>query len=159
MTQGPAITDEVRAMIGATSEPDILEVERGAIRRYADAIEDPNPLFRDVEHARNSRYGEIICPPGFFGWPVKRSGRMGLTAKVREALTKAGYSRLLDGGVEYECFLPIRAGDTLTAYSRIADITEREGKTGKMTFTITETTYVNQNGDLVVKARGTMICR
>ena len=84
---------------------------------------------------------------------------MGLTAKVREALTKAGYSRLLDGGVEYECFLPIRAGDTLTAYSRIADITEREGKTGKMAFTITETTYVNQNGDLVVKARGTMICR
>ena len=29
MTQGPALTDEVRAMIGATSEPEILEVERG----------------------------------------------------------------------------------------------------------------------------------
>ncbi|TET38047.1 MAG: MaoC family dehydratase, partial [Dehalococcoidia bacterium] len=59
-----AITDELKALIGTTTEPVIMEVERGAIRRYADAIDDPNPLFRDVEHARSSRYGEMICPPG-----------------------------------------------------------------------------------------------
>ena len=159
MTEGRSLTDEVRAMIGATSEPTIMEVERGAIRRYADAIDDPNPLFRDVEHARNSRYGEITCPPGFFGWPVKGGGRTGPALKAREAIAKAGYPRLLDGGVEYEFFLPIRAGDTLTAYASLADIVEREGRTGKMVLIITETNYINQNGDLVVKARGTSIHR
>jgi hypothetical protein len=41
----------------------------------------------------------------------------------------------------------------------IKDIIEREGKTGKMAFITTETTYINQNGDLVAKARGTSIQR
>jgi acyl dehydratase len=159
MTQSSAITNEMRAMIGTTSEPNILEVERGAIRRYADAIEDSNPLFRDVEHAKNSRCGEIICPPGFFGWPVKGDRRMGLMANAQEAAAKAGFPRLLDAGIEYEFFLPIRAGDTLTTYARLADITEREGKSGKMILFTTETIYLNQNGDTVAKARGTMIYR
>jgi hypothetical protein len=39
-----------------------------------------------VEYARNSKCGEIICPPGFFGWPAKVStGAMEVMAPVLEA--------------------------------------------------------------------------
>ncbi|MFQ5987441.1 MAG: MaoC family dehydratase N-terminal domain-containing protein [Dehalococcoidia bacterium] len=152
-----AITDELKALIGTTTEPVIMEVERGAIRRYADAIDDPNPLFRDVEHAKSSRYGEMICPPGFFGWPVKGGGLMEILASLVPALARAGCPRILDGGVDFEFYLPIRAGDILTSYGKIADIRAREGRTGTMIFTTLETTFINQNGDLVAKRRATII--
>ena len=160
MTEGSALMDELRGLIGAMTEPGINEVERGAIRRYAEAVGNPNPLYSDVEYARKSRYGEVICPPGFFGWPMKAStGAVEVMAPVFSALFKAGLVRILDGGMSYEFFLPVRAGDTLTWYARFADVREREGKTGKMVFLTTEITYINQHGDLVAKVRQTFIAR
>lgn len=158
-TGGSAITDELRAMVGTVTEPVIHEVERGAIRRYVEAVDDPNPLFSDVGYARGTKYGELICPPGFFGWPATRDGVAEMLAALRSALARAGCPRLLDGGMEYEFYLPIRAGDILISYARLADITEREGKMGKMLFTTVDTTYINQNGDVVAKARQTRIHR
>lgn len=159
MAEGSIMTDEIRAMIGTLSEPVIMEVGRVAIRRYADAVGDDNPLFQDVEHAKNAGYEDIICPPGFWGWPIKGRATIGGLSIVGGVLVKAGLWRILDGGVDQEFYIPIRAGDTLTAYSKVADIREREGKTGKMLFTTVETTYLNQNGDTVAVNRATIIAR
>ena len=74
-------------------------------------------------------------------------------------MAKAGFPRLLDGGIEYEFYLPVRAGDILSAIQKIASITERETKTGKIAFSVTEMTYTKQNGDLVAKERSTLIYR
>jgi acyl dehydratase len=153
------IPDEIKAMIGTTTDPMIMEVERGAIRRFADAIDDPNPLYSDVEYAKNSRYGEMICPIGFFGWPLKGGGLEQMMGTIMPAMMKAGLFRILDGGVDYEFFIPIHAGDILTSVGKIADIREREGKSGKMMFIIMEQTYLNQNGDKVAIARATIIAR
>ena len=43
--------------------------------------------------------------------------------------------------------------------STIKDIIEREGSAANMVFLIIETTYANQNGEMVAKARGTSIHR
>jgi acyl dehydratase len=157
------LPDEVKQFIGKTVGVRIFEVERGAIRRFADAVDDPNPLYRDDEYARNSRYGSIISPPGFFGWPSRQPRGAPLvvesTPELGLALAKAGYSRVLDGGMEYDFFYPVRAGDTLVASTVISNVREREGSTGKMAFMIMETTYTNQNGDVVAKARSTSIHR
>ncbi len=157
------LSEEITKFIGKVGDITIWEVEKGAIRRFADVIDDQNPLYWDEEYARNSRYGSMIAPPGFFGWPTKwpREGPIlsEAAAEVKVVLTRAGYGRNLDGGIEYEFFCPIRAGDVLTALPKITDIYEREGKTGKMVFRILETTYTNQNGDLVAKVRQTSISR
>lgn len=157
------LPDEVKQFIGRGAGVRIFEVERGAIRRFADAVDDPNPLYRDDEYARNSKYGSIISPPGFFGWPSRQPRGAALaqesTADLFVALAQAGYPRVLDGGMEYEFFAPIRAGDTLAASSVIKEIREREGSSGGMVFLIMETTYTNQNGDMVAKARSTSIHR
>ena len=160
MTEALGLIDELRKYIGTTTAPGINSVERGAIRRYAEAVGDPNPLYDDVEYARRSKYGEIICPPGFFGWPVKVSAAaMEIMAPVFEAVFKAGLLRILDGGIEYEFFQPVRAGDTLSWYARFADVAEREGKSGKMVFITMEITYINQNGDTVARRGQTFIAR
>lgn len=154
-------SEELAKFIGKGGDVKIYEVEKGAIKRFADAVGDPNPLYHDEEYATNSRYGSIIALPGFFGWPKGDAPGAGWRAELRPALIKAGYTNPspIDGGIEYEFFRPVRAGDILAASTTIKDITEREGKTGKMSFTIHETTYINQNGDLVAKARGTSIQR
>ena len=157
------ISKEVTKLIGKVGAVRIMEVERGAIKKYADAVDDRNPVYWDEEYARNSRYGSIVAPPGFFGWPTKWMGTIPafseLVQEARAAAAQAGYSRSLDGGIEYEFFCPVRAGDILTALPRIIDIYEREGKTEKLAFLVIETIYTNQNGDLVAKARQTMIHR
>jgi len=158
-TGGSAITDELKALIGKGMDPMIHEVERGAIRRFADAIGDPNPLFRDVDYAKKAGHPDLVAPIGFFGWTLGRGGMMELMGDIVMAMARAGFPRLLDGGMEYEYYLPAHAGDVLTSYGKIVDISEREGRTGKMLITTMETTYVNQNGNLVAKARASFINR
>lgn len=166
------LPEEVTKFIGETVGVAVREVEKGAIKRFADAVEDRNPLYWNEEHARNSKYGSIIAPPGFFGWPTKWGVGMtflqvpdastqhsSVLEEIREALAKLGYTRGLDGGTEYEFFLPVREGDTLVASTKIKNIVEREGKTGNMVFLSSETTYTNQNGDIVATAISTSINR
>ena len=136
------LPEEVTRFIGQSSETRIFEVEKGAIKRFADAVGDPNPLYWDEEYARNSAYGAIIAPPGFFGWPARPMGKS-----------------FMFFGQESEFFGSVRGGDTLAASTVIKNITERKGQTGQLAFVIRETTYLNQNGALVAKARQTVIHR
>ncbi|MFA4915721.1 MAG: MaoC family dehydratase N-terminal domain-containing protein [Syntrophales bacterium] len=151
--------EELKKFIGKTDAPYLLDVEKGAIKRYAEAVGDLNPLYHDEEYARASKHGAIICPPGFFGWAVKSRPYLSETRQeVLENLAKAGYKHFLDGGTDFEFVLPVRAGDKLVASGRIADIYERDGKKGNLVFAVTEITYINQNGDQVATVRWTLVC-
>lgn len=158
-------SEEISQVIGKNVGVRIFEVEKGSIRRFADAVGDANPLFRDEEQARKSPYGGIIAPPGFFGWPSKHPLGAPLVidfpVEVMEPLMKAGYTgaTALDGGMEYDFFLPVYAGDTLVSSTVVKEVRERSGRGAKMAFIILETSYLNQNGALVAKARATTILR
>jgi acyl dehydratase len=160
MADDSGVMEELRGLIGTMTQPVINEIERGAIRRYAEAVGNPNPLYSNVEYAGNSKYGEVICPPGFFGWAKKvNPGAVEVMGPVFAAVFQAGLVRIIDAGVEYEFFLPVYAGDILTWYAKFADAKEREGKQGKMVFLTMELTYINQNGNMVAKARQTFLAR
>jgi acyl dehydratase len=152
------VPDSLKQYIGKVDPPHLREVEKGAIRRYADAVGDDNPLYNDEEHARKSRYGCIIAPPGFFGWAKKTiSSSEGLVGLIG-AMIEAGYAGILDGGMAYDFYLPVRVGDTLVVSPKVADIALKEGKT-KMMILRFEASYTNQNGDLVAKSYQTLIGR
>lgn len=153
------VPDELKQHIGKIDPPHVREVERGAIRRYADAVGDDNPLYFDEEYASESRYGTIIAPPGFFGWSMQSVPSSEGIIGLMTAMINAGYYRILDGGMSYEFFLPVREGDIMIASPKIKDVTAKEGKSGTMMVCDFETTYLNQNGDLVAKAYQTLIGR
>jgi len=53
------------------------EATKTAIRKFADGIGDPNPLWLDEEYAKRTRYGRLVAPPSWvfsvlagvqFGW-------------------------------------------------------------------------------------------
>jgi acyl dehydratase len=151
------IPEEIKKLIGTSGSVKFYEVEKGAIRRFAEAVDDTNPLYQDEEYARKSKYGSIITPPGFFGWPQKQARNSPLAVDIppelETAFEKAGYplSLVLDGGMEYEFFLPVRAGDTLSAVTTIRNLRERTGETGSIIVSFLDTVYHNQQGELVAK--------
>jgi acyl dehydratase len=135
--------------VGMESAPVKNEVEKGAIRKFADAIGDPNPLYRDEEYAKTTRYGRIIAPPTFSrtfdygeipGLEFKREG-------------------LIHGEQQFEYFRPIFAGDVLYCSTKLADVYEKEGKLGRMTFLVYEQKGVNEAGETVFIARSNVIYR
>jgi acyl dehydratase len=153
-------SEGLQGLMGKKGKPIVYEVTRTDIRKIADAVGDRNPLYWDDEYAARSKYGGIIAPPDFFGWPVKWGPNLpfvnisDLSAILFVEATKAGYHRAINAGMESEFILPIRPGDTLVATSEIVGIEEKEGKKGgKMLISTTETTIVNQNGDVVAKQR------
>jgi acyl dehydratase len=75
------LVEEMRGKIGLKLRTqDALfneEATHATIRRFADGIGDPNPLWRDKVYAEKSVYGRIVAPPSWvfsvlggiqFGW-------------------------------------------------------------------------------------------
>ncbi len=67
------------------------------------------------------------------------------------------YKRVLNGGTDIEYLADVCAGDKLTATTKLADLTEREGRMGPMLIVNTETTFKNERGETVAIQRGTAI--
>lgn len=144
----PAIEELRQKYVGVESSRVVVEVEKGAIKSFAEAIDDPNSLWNDEAQARSTRYGGIIAPPTFL-----RS----LRAQHPEQLRDLPQDRLLDGGSEWEYFHPVRPGDQITGVTSIVDISDRAGRLGQMLFIITETRYTNQFDELVATQKSTSI--
>ena len=51
--------------IGKQSNKVKNTVERGAVKKFAEAIGDLHPIYFDEETGRNSRYKDNIAPPTF----------------------------------------------------------------------------------------------
>lgn len=66
------ILEEARKFIGVETElaPDRYPVEYDTIRSFCHISDDPNPLFLDPEYARQTIYGEVVCPPLLITTPV-----------------------------------------------------------------------------------------
>jgi len=137
------------AVIGSTGEAVLLEVEKGAIRAFAHAIGDENPLFTDEAYAREHGYDSLVAPPTF---PT--------TFRVPIPQVKFELSRVLHGGQEYSYARPIVAGDVLRCVHQVLDVYEREGKQGgKMTFLVTQVQGEDLDGQLVFTSTSTIILR
>ncbi len=146
---GKYISDEHKKLIGIESEPITYDVERGAIRLFAQAIGDSNPLFNDEQQARKTRLGSIIAPPTYVRLLMPRElPRMDIPNLPK---------RLLDGGSEWEFFHPIRPGDRITVIARMGDLRETEGRMGTMVVRVTELRYTNQFDELCTIQRMTLI--
>jgi hypothetical protein len=131
-----AITDEIRDLMKVEFGPQVFEVEKGMVRKFVEAIGDPNPLWRE------------IAPPTFVA-ALRVEELWDAIHTVNCPLTR----NMLNAGIELEYYRPIRVGDTISATGQLIKCEEKEGKTGKMLFMIREHIYKNQHGEVVVKAR------
>jgi len=145
----------------------IEPVEWVSIRRYCEVIESDFPLFYSDEEARKHGYKGIICPASHVQnhigqglwrpgdptrWPVsERNYRAAGVPQASEKpvpapRTTAGFAT--DREVEY--LQPVYIGDHLGSRGRkLLSVAVRETSVGFGAFTVYETEWVNQNGEVV----------
>ena len=144
-------------------------VEAGHIRLFARSIGDENVVYTDAEAAKKTEAGGIIAPPTFVQASAQFDPNYFLRPKLGQpwfgsGKNPTGVTRAAGGGggggglhaeQHYEYHQPLRAGDVPTAETMPGKTWEKEGRrSGKLVFSESVTEYRNQNGELVVTARG-----
>jgi acyl dehydratase len=129
------------------SEP--YEVSRVKIREFAQAIGDPNPIYRDAEAAKAAGHPDVIAPPTFpivvsLGSPALADPDLGLN-----------YAMVVHGEQRFEYTRPMRAGDVVVTTSKITEI-KSVGNNEKM---VVETDIKTVEGELVCTTYNTIIER
>ena len=139
MSATSTVVDRLRAHIGKPGRPSEAVVEAGHLRRFVEAIGDPNPRW--TKEAPPT-FLVALAPPSMHLEEAEEYGK--------------GW---LNGGNRFEYLEPVKVGDRVTATSRVADVYEKTGGSGSLLFIIFETDYVNQDGRTVARLRGTAIRR
>jgi acyl dehydratase len=134
-------------------------VERGKIREFANAIRDPNPVYRDPKYARDKGFSDVLMPVTF---PVTSTFHLPSENVVMEMMLKLGMdvARSVHGSFEVIHERPVCAGETLRGEVCVGKIYEKEGKRGGgMTFVEMETHFYDAEGRRVVTVRNVFIER
>jgi acyl dehydratase len=139
-----------RSFIGKTGAPVVHDVEAGHIRRFAEAIGDPDPIYRDDAAARAAGHPAIPAPPTFPTALRPEDPRAGLDIDFR---------KVLHGEQSFWYERPLYAGDRVQVIARIADIYKKAGKSGAMDFVVVETEGRDLAGALLYRARSVTVVR
>jgi len=160
MVMGSAITEEMRKAIGSLTLPEFPaeDVTSWGVLRYIAATEDPNPLWRDEAYAGATRWGGVIAPPTFVEVysPLNRTMReTGGELVNLEAPFEPPFERQLLAGEEFEFFIPVRPGDSISSRVVLGDIYEKKSQStsGALVFMLEDKDYRNQRNELVAKVR------
>jgi acyl dehydratase len=136
--------------VGRESAPLVVDVERGHIRRFAEAVGDSNPIYVDEAAARAAGHPRIPAPPTF---------AIALRANDPRGGIELDWRKLLHGEQELIFARPLYAGDRLTLVGRIADAAVKQTKSGVMDVMVLETVATDGDGARVFTARSTVLVR
>jgi hypothetical protein len=139
LTDDSVISEELQNLVNVDFGPEVYEIEKGMVKKFAEAIDDPNPAWQEV------------APPTFPAALVPTQ----LLHKLFNA--DMPLKRLLNGTSELEYIIPIRAGDIISVTARLTRLRQVAGAEGPTLFMFTEMTYTNQRGEVVVKGKNTYI--
>lgn len=140
-----------RSLVGMEMDPFFVEVERGAVRKFARAIGDANPLFHDPDFARAQGHPDILAPPTF---PIT-------FRPPHEApwLAPLDRRRILAGSVSFAYERPVTAGMRLVCRFAFAALEERRGSRGPLEVMRQEVRVHDAAGQRVVTCARTTLYR
>jgi acyl dehydratase len=125
------------------------------VRRWAQGMQNANPLYYDADYAAESVFGQIVAPQSF---TVNCTVGHGAIPAVQ------GYiegTHMLFGGDEwwfYDPKLRILPGDRYFSDRMLFDYVVKETKfAGPTMFSRGDTTYINQRGEVLARQRSTSI--
>jgi len=132
--------------------PATYEVGREHIRRFADAVGDPHPAYRDPEAARALGHPDVVAPPTFL---TVLNFRFAADGPVADPALGLDYTRVVHGEQSFELHRPVVAGDVLTSVQRVEDI--KDAGRNELVSTVTEVT--DASGAPVATLRSTIVSR
>lgn len=136
-----------QSFIGKRSTPIENCVERGAVRKFAEAIGDPHPIYMDKDAGKRSRFGGNIAPPTF--------------PRVLEYGTIEGFHLpnvgLIHGEQSFQYERPLSVGETIHCYTEIKDYYERNGSGGTLGFLVIEDVGEDLHGKRIFTSEAIVI--
>jgi acyl dehydratase len=150
---------------------DKMPVEATHIMMFARSIADDNQIYHDEDYAKGTEPGSIIAPPTFaqssaqfepdyalrpkIGAPWFGSGKEATGVTRESGGGGGGNGGGLHAEQHFEYHRHLKPGDVLKAEVKPGKTWEKESKrAGKLMFSETVTEYRDQNGELVITARG-----
>jgi N-terminal half of MaoC dehydratase len=120
-------------------------VERGKIREFASAICDPNPIYKDLDYARQHGFSDVLMPVTF---PASFFFHLDSENAVLDMTLKLGMNPAtsVHGETEFIFNRAVCAGETLRCELSIGNIYEKQGKRGgTMTFVEMECNFFDDS--------------
>jgi acyl dehydratase len=141
MAKKVLVYDELE--VGQKFKPSTYTLTKETIKKYAEAVEDCNPIYLDETQARDSVF------KGLIGHPT--------TAAIYSLNSIMTEGEMPPGGIHakqsFEFHAPVRPGDSLTTTATVVEkYIKREKK-----YVVFETTTVNQKGEKIVTGKMTAI--
>ena len=130
---------------------DPYEVSRVKIAEFADAIGDPNPVYRDPAAARAAGHPDVIAPPTFATIISMRA----TSVIVDDPELGLDYSRVVHGSQTFVHHRPMVAGDRLVSTSHVDDVQTRMGND----FLTIRAEIATEAGEAVCTSTGLLVAR
>jgi acyl dehydratase len=140
-----------RSLIGRVSEPVVHEVEKGTIKRFSEALNEPGPIHTNEGAATAAGFRSLVAPLTF-------AATLGVNERFLHSLD-LGSRPALHGEQQMEYFRRIVAGDRITVRSKVVDVAERPGASGAMSVLVIEDEGRDEAGELVFRARKSLVLR
>ena len=130
-----------RSLYGKEHHAGPFTVTPEEIRAVTQSIGETNPIFSDESAAKAAGYRGVVAPPTLCTMYVRRVSLPDLNLKFGNMSMHAGQ--------RIQSHIPVIVGDKLTASSHLKEVYAKTGRSGTMVFIVWETTFRNQNGELV----------
>ncbi|MEH7356524.1 MaoC family dehydratase N-terminal domain-containing protein [Neobacillus drentensis] len=122
-------------------------VERGAVKKFAEAIGDLHPIYFDEDTGRLSRYKNNIAPPTF-----PRVFDYGAIEGLN--LPDKG---LIHGEQTFHYVRPLFVGEEVYCYSIVKKYFEKKGNFGQMGFLVLESFGEDSKGTTIFSSTSTIV--
>jgi acyl dehydratase len=141
--------DAIGLQLGSIS----MDIERGRLAAFARATGQLDPIYSDLDAAKNAGHRDVPVPPTFLFAieleapdPFVWAGQLGIDLKY-----------VLHGEQRFDYHRVAYAGERLTATSSISDVYSKRG--GALDFVVKKTVVTDESGAPVADLTSTIVVR
>jgi len=135
--------DYDKSLYGIEHKAGPFEVTKEMVLAFSKSIGQQGEIYNDESAALAAGFKGVVAPPTMCTLMVRHVKLPDI--KLSEAHGKARFH----AGQRVQTRSNITAGDSLTASSHLKEVYSKTGRSGTMVFIVWETTFSNQEGEVV----------
>ena len=134
-----------RSLHGKEHTAGPFEITADMIHRVTGSLSETQPAFISEAGAQEQGFRAMLAPPTLCSIFVR-------DVALPDVGIKFGRTQM-HAGQRVQPKAPIYVGDQLMASSHLKDVYAKTGRSGTMVFVVWETTFTNQDGDVVAEVQ------
>ena len=141
------------AVVGRVLPPISMDIERGRLVQFARATGATDPVYTDLDAAKNAGHRDLPVPPTFlFAIELEQPDPFWWAREIG-----IDFNYVLHGAQQFTYHRLAYAGERLTAGARITDVFSKKG--GALEFVVKQTAIADEAGGPVADLTQTIVVR